>query len=129
MDPKNVTIAGLLALLGTGVVYEVVGGKSTQLALAPDATGKTELAGAEATAVLLDDAGQPRVFEDGAKVACKPGGYLDGVWRDDVEWCSDGKGQTWTRDAKGAETMTVSAGKIYVEAKGEAKTVEAEAVK
>ena len=113
MDPKNVTIATLLTLLGMGVVYEVVDGKGTQLALAPDTTGKTEITGADAITVLFDDAGQPRVFEAGATVGCKPGGYLDGVWRDDIEWCSDGRGQTWTRDAKGAETIEVVDGKVY----------------
>lgn len=69
--------------------------------------------GAAASAVLTDDAGQPRVFADGAVVACGSGGILDGVPRHDIEWCSDGHGQTWTRPAKGAETIWILGGKVF----------------
>lgn len=126
---KQLTFASLMFALGAGSVYLVNDkGGYDQAQIVADTAGKVEMANAAADAVLLDDAGEPRDLE-GATVKCAPGGNLDGVWREDVEWCSDGKGQTWTRAAKGGETIEVIAGKVYSTATAVAAPKEAEIVK
>ena len=133
MTTRELTIAALVAaVIGPGVYVLNKSGANERVVLVTDTAGKTELAGADADAVLLDDAGEPRRVDDGSKVSCATGGYLDGVQRDDLDWCqvldAEGKptGQAWVRATKGAETMEIAGGKVYVESK---VVVEAEAVK
>jgi hypothetical protein len=114
MTTRELSFAVLAALAAAGGVYVLDDkGANEQVKLVADASTKTEITGAAADAVLFDDGGQPRAFTDGDTVTCRAGGYLDGVYRTDVEWCSDGKGQTWTRAAKGAETIQIVGGKAY----------------
>ena len=129
---KQLTLVAVLALGFAGGLLVKSTGETVQIVA--DTAGKSELAKADADAVLFDDAGQPRDLE-GATVKCAPGGNLDDVWREDVEWCTaydtDGTptGDGWQRAAKGGETSEVIAGKVYSTATAVAAPKEAETVK
>lgn len=113
MTFREFTITGLVSAVTAGaVLYVNDKGGTEQVVLSKDSP-VVEVKGAAASAVLLDDAGQARPFPPGTVVTCKAGGILDRVPRPDLEWCSDGKGQTWTRPAKGEETIQVVGGKVF----------------
>lgn len=112
MTTRELTIAALTALATAGGVYVLdKSGTRERVVLVADTSGEVELKGSAATEFLVDDAGRPRSLA--GSVSCKAGGNLDGVWRDDKEWCSDGNGATWVRDAKGEETIEIVDGKVY----------------
>lgn len=106
------TVAAVGLASATGVYALDQHGQSRQEKLVLAITGLAEVTGAEASAVLLDDAGQARHL-DGKTVRCAVGGNLDGVYRKDKEWCTDGAGQAWVRDAKGPQSFEVIGGKVY----------------
>ena len=114
MANKLLTVPALVAAgFAGGLIFRATG---ETVQVIPDTAARTELTGSEATAVLIDEAGRARQLE-GSMIRCKPGVFLDGVFRSDKEWCSDGAGQTWVRDAVGEETLRVVGGSVYREAR------------
>ena len=112
MTTRELSIAALSALAAAGGVYALdKSGNNERVAIVSDITGKVEVKGADATALLAAAAEAGAMPE--APIRCQAGGNLDGVWRDDKEWCSDGNGATWVRDANGDETVEIVGGKVW----------------
>lgn len=108
----NLTLSSLLAAAIAGDVYLLSTGNTVEVTPAAP-SGVVELSSDAAALILTDDSGALWPFQDGTQITCAPGGNLDGVWRDDMEWCTDGKGATWVRPAKGTETLEVYSGKVF----------------
>ena len=104
---KAISAAALVALGFAGGLYTKTGEVVT---VAEEKPGFAAVATEDAEPVLA--AMVAAGVKDGDKVYCSCGLTLDGVWRDDLENCSDGKGAAFQRPCGGGSVLVARDGAL-----------------
>lgn len=97
MTTRELTIAALTAIAVAGGAYVLDDkGALEQVQLTAEPVAVTLGLSAEEKTALIEAATKAGV-KDGDTVTCAAGLWLDGVWRSDLESCTNGKGAAWQR--------------------------------
>ena len=108
MDRTKLTLSSIVLLALAGNLYQA-GKDAAPIEIVADVPAEAVKVDDKATLTAMTDAG----VKDGDAVTCSCGLNLDGVWRDDLENCSDGKGAAFQRPCGGGSVLYVRDGKAY----------------